>query len=195
MDQKLIAWARAVKARRSRLGRALPPLWVFSDRDRLPDPRGVLAGLPKGLCGVVLRPGGTDCSMLAGSLARLCRQRRFAMVIAGEPRLAARVGAGLHLSRGRPGRGGVAGVRTASAHGQVELVRAWRLGVDAVFLSPVFPTASHPGGAALGAVRWASLVRTARVPVLALGGITAATARRLPRRGCAGIGLIGAARA
>jgi thiamine-phosphate pyrophosphorylase len=195
MDGKLIAWARAVKARGSRLGRTLPPLWIFSDRDRLPDPRGVLGGLPKGLCGVVLRPGGADCAGLARSLARLCRQRRFAMVVAGAPRLAGQVGAGRHLSRGRPGLGGSAGLWTASAHGRVELVRAWRLGVDAVFLSPVFPTASHPGSAALGVVRWAALVRTARVPVLALGGITAATARQLPRRACAGVGVIGAAKA
>jgi thiamine-phosphate pyrophosphorylase len=195
MDQKLIAWARAVKARRSRLGPAVPPLWVFSDRDRLPDPRGVLADLPKGLCGVVLRPGGTDCAALARSVARLCRQRRFAMVIAGEPSLAAGVGAGLHLSRGRPGRRGGARLRTASAHGRVELVRAWRLGVDAVFLSPVFPTASHPGGGALGVTRWTLLARTVGAPVLALGGITAATAQRLPRWRCAGVGLIGAAKA
>ena len=121
------------------------------------------------------------------------------MVVAGAPGLATLAGAGRHLSRGRLGRSlpksGPVGIvlRTASAHGRAELVQGVRSGVDAIFLSPVFPTASHPGGAALGVVRWAAAARTVRTPVLALGGITAVTARRLPRRCCMGVGLIGAA--
>ena len=124
------------------------------------------------------------------------------MVVAGAPGLAALVGVGRHFSRGRPGRRGLPRssppgivLRTASAHGRAELVQGVRAGADAIFLSPVFPTASHPGGAALGVVRWAAAARTVRAPVLALGGINAATARRLPRHCCMGAGLIGAAQA
>jgi len=165
---------------------------VFTDQDRLPDPRAALAGLPKGLCGVVLRAGrGMDPGVAAG-VARICRQRRFTLVVAGNPRLAHRLRAGWHLSRGAQLRAGQAGLVTASAHGPAELVRAARLCADAMFLSPVFPTASHPGAAALGVVRWAAMACRQTSPMLALGGITAATAGRLPRF-CAGVGVIGAA--
>jgi thiamine-phosphate pyrophosphorylase len=61
-----------------------------------------------------------------------------------------------------------------------------------VFLSPVFPTASHPGAPALGIVRWAGLAHQAGLPVLALGGVSGVSVGRLPRI-CAGIGMIGAA--
>jgi thiamine-phosphate pyrophosphorylase len=196
MDQKLIAWARAVKARRGRTSAAVPPLWVFTDQDRLPDPRAVLAGLPKGLCGVVLRAGrGVDPAM-AQAIARLCRSRRFALVVAGDPALAIRLRSGQHAARGWQQRRGLwtAGgrVMTASAHNGAELVRAIRLGVDAVFLSPVFATASHPGAPALGPLRWGVRAASCPIPVLALGGITAASARRLPPM-AAGVGVVGAA--
>jgi thiamine-phosphate pyrophosphorylase len=189
IDGKLIAWARAVKARQGRGRASLPPLWIFTDRERLPDPRDSLAGLPKGLCGVVMRLDGGDRA-LALAVARVCVQRRFRMVAAAELGLPGRLGVGRHLSRGRLRRGRT-GLVTTSAHSLIELHRGSRLGVDAVFLSPVFPTASHPGAPALGVLRWVRLARVVRGPVMALGGITSATVRRLPRR-CAGAGVIGA---
>ena len=193
MEAKLVAWARSVKARQSRRGTGLPPLWIFADQDRLPDPRGVLLGLPKGLCGLVLRGRGMDARVAAGA-ARICVQRRFAVVVAGDLRVPGWAGAGQHMSGGvRLRRRGCShGLVTAPAHGPAGLVRARRLGARGVFLSPVFPTASHPGAPALGVLRWAGLARRTSVPVLALGGVTGAVARRLPRC-CAGAGMIGAA--
>ncbi len=54
---------------------------------------------------------------------------------------------------------------------------------DAVLLSPVLPTRSHPGAPVLGMVRFLLLARHSPVPVLALGGMNRAAARRLPSRG------------
>ena len=134
--------------------------------------------------------------LIAAGIARLCRQRRFALVVAGDPALAVRLRAGQHLSRGWQRRQrlcvGAGRLVTASAHDPAELVRAARAGVDAVFLSPVFATASHPGATGLGPSRWGAMARRLKLPVLALGGITAATGRRLPP-GCAGAGVVGAA--
>jgi thiamine-phosphate pyrophosphorylase len=50
---------------------------------------------------------------------------------------------------------------------------------DAVLLSPAFATRSHPDARALGPVRFRLLAQHARMPVIALGGMTARTARRL----------------
>ncbi len=217
MAPRLLRWARAVKARQARRHpgvRSPPPLWLFTDAARLSDPLPAIAGLPRGLCGVVLRHDeATARATLGAAVARLCRARRLALVVAGDARLARKLGVGLHLRGGRPPgalrprlrRGGWI---TSSAHGAAELRRARLAGADAVFLSPAFPTASHPGGRALGAVRWAALARGAaptragavpvpglRVPalrVLALGGIDAVSAVRLPWCCCAGAGAIGA---
>ncbi len=188
MDEQLIAAARAVKRRR-RTGH--PTLWLFTDPIRLPDPLAAIAALPPGLSGVVLRD--EVSAARAAAIARLCRARRIALVVAGAPHLAAALHAGLHLRRGAHlgcahlTRGWI----TASAHGRAELVRARRAGADLVFLSPAFPTVSHPGAPALGPVRWAALARGAGLPVIALGGVRGRRLRALGRS-CAGAAAIGA---
>jgi len=67
----------------------------------------------------------------------------------------------------------------ATAHDMQELGLANRLGADAVLISPVFATNSHPGGNTLGPVRFRLLARHSLAPVIALGGMTAARARTL----------------
>ena len=71
----------------------------------------------------------------------------------------------------------------ATAHDLAEIGLANRLGADAVLLSPVFPTASHPGGAVLGPSRFRLLARHSLAPVIALGGMNAdrASALNWPR--------------
>ena len=60
---------------------------------------------------------------------------------------------------------------------------AERARADGVFLSPVFPTCSHPGGETLGRETFLALARSTTLPVIALGGMTAerATALGWPR--------------
>jgi len=66
---------------------------------------------------------------------------------------------------------------TSSAHSLGALMHAQAL--DAVFLSPVFPTGSHKGAPSLGPARAAFIAAQAPVPVYALGGITARNAALL----------------
>jgi thiamine-phosphate pyrophosphorylase len=196
MDLRLVAWARAVKARRRKAatGResVLPPLWLFTDAQRLPDPRPVVARLPRGLCGVVFRhDSDPDRAALGRELAALCRARRAVLVVAGDWRLARMLGAGLHLRAGRGSGRRAVGPVTSSAHKRIDLVRARQAGAHFVFLSPVFPTPSHPGASVLGPIRWGLAARGIRLPVAALGGIDGWAVTRMPRR-CAGAGAISA---
>lgn len=190
IDPRLLAWARAMSRRG---GGHIPPLWLFTDARRLPDPRPAVARLPRGLAGVVLRHDGDPGRPALGrDLARLCRARRLQLVVAGDVRLAAGLRAGVHLRGGRwPGAARVPGLLTSSAHSIPELRRAWRAGARLVFLSPLFPTASHPGTPALGPASWARMARAAPVAVAALGGVEAVWLRRLPHE-CRAIGAIGA---
>jgi thiamine-phosphate pyrophosphorylase len=192
MDLKLLAWGRA--AMRRRKGKGMPALWLFTDAVRLPDPRAAVARLPKQLAGVVLRhDSDPNRAALGRDLARICRHRRLVLVVAGDVRLAARLGAGVHLRGGRwPGALRRPGFVTSSAHSPQDLRRAAREGAKLVFLSPAFATASHPGAPALGVCRWAALAARSAVPVAALGGIDGRSIRRLPRGLCVAAGAIGA---
>ncbi len=149
----------------------LPRLWLMTDErqgDRL---WAALERLPRG-AGVVFRhyslPSRERRRLFRGVRA-ISERRSLVLLVAGPP-LAG--GQGTH---GRPGRG----IRSASVHNLRELRAAERAGVDLVFLSPVYPTRSHPGARALGARRFALIAHQAKVPVIALGGMDAGKARSL----------------
>lgn len=111
------------------------------------------------------------------ALARLCRLRGLALVDAGKGYGAPRV-VGALAGRRQP-------LRLATAHDARELAAAGRSGAQAVLLSPVFPTRSHPGASGLGRVRFLMLARLSPLPVIALGGMT--RARFGPLRGAANL--------
>lgn len=197
-----MAGAVAAAARRcrppARRGRRLPALWLFSDPVRLPDPRAAAAALPRG-AGVVARGLGPA---LLGALAAQARRQGLVLLAAADGRAACAARAGLHWPERRAGRhllpfllarrgGAPWAVLTLAAHGGARAgAAARRLRPDIVFLSPIFATASHPGAAALGPLRWAGAARRAGAPAAALGGVGAATARRVPG-GAAGLAAIG----
>lgn len=180
----------------------MPRLLLLTDAIRLPDPRAALARLPAG-AGVVIRhadPG--QRAAMASMTVVAARRRRQQILISGDWRLAARCGAaGVHLPERLARSGRIAEILgwarrrkillTMACHGRAALARAARLGIGAALLSPVFPTASHPGAAGLGALRFRIWTRQAKVPVLALGGVNAVTARRLAGSGAHGLAAIG----
>ncbi len=182
--------------------RALPPLILLTDSRRLPDPLPAAAQLARGNAVILRHYDAPDREALARRLAALCRRRGVLLLVAGDWRLAWRIGAdGVHLPEGLARRGPRswgAGVPhrpgflvTAAAHSPPAIRRAARAGADAVLLSPVFPTASHPGAKTLGTLRFARWCRMATVPVYALGGVSRDTAPRLAGSGVAGLAGIG----
>lgn len=196
MDQRLLAWARAVKQRTQTPD---PVLWLFTDATRGADPLRAAARLPKGLCGVVFRHDHVaNRAAIGRELTKICRARRLVLVVAGDARLAQALRAGVHLRGGHwPGPQGIQLRRrrciTSSAHGLRDIRRARREGARVIFLSPVFPTASHPDAPALGTARWTRLARQGgKASILALGGVTGQVARALPAEFCGGAGAIGA---
>ncbi len=112
-----------------------------------------------------------------GRLARICRERRHRVILADSAATALEwgaegiYGAPLMLT---PRRCGL--LRVATAHDLREIGEANRIRADAVMLSPVFPTRSHPGAATLGPARFRLLAQRARMPVIALGGMDQAAA-------------------
>jgi 8-oxo-dGTP diphosphatase len=62
----------------------------------------------------------------------------------------------------------------ASCHTRGEIVRAGELDVDFALLGPVRATPTHPGASPLGWCGFAETIKGNRVPVYAIGGLTAA---------------------
>jgi thiamine-phosphate pyrophosphorylase len=158
----------------------------------------VLARLPTGSA-VIYRAFGSLIAEAQGrELRQLARRRGLIFLVGADAALATRLRAdGLHL----PERLMRLGPRlrqahpewliTTAAHGPRAIAAAARLGLDAALVSAVFASASPSAGAPFGPLRFASLVRNARLPVIALGGIDARTAKRLASSGAAGLAAIG----
>ncbi|MBM4190470.1 MAG: Nudix family hydrolase [Betaproteobacteria bacterium] len=137
-----------------------------------------------------------DYAALAAAVADRCRAFNAKLLVNAHLDLAARVGAGVHLNSQqlaqlatRPDLPWVA----ASCHNAAELAQAVALGCDFAVLSPVLPTASHPGEPALGWEVFAQTLRDCPIPVYALGGQSAKTLEIARQHGAQGIAVKGGA--
>jgi thiamine-phosphate pyrophosphorylase len=169
----------------------------MTDEKRLPDPVAAARALPKGAAIILRHTDAKDRARLAEDLAKLARERRLLLLIAGDPALAARSGAdGLHLpeTRLREARHWKAlhpsWLITVAAHSEAALAAAARSGADAALLAPVFVTLSHLERASLGVARLRLMAARARLPVYALGGIGAANIVRLAGARLAGVAAV-----
>lgn len=189
--------ARTLLGRRGK-GKVLPPLLFFTDPLRTRRPERIVAALPRG-AGVVFRAFGAPDALAQGRiLAKEARRRGVVFLVGADVSLAIALRAdGLHLPerlahrpvvrRNLPRRFLV----TAAAHGLASALRACRGGVDAVVVSPVFPSLSPSAGRPLGSLAFAILVRRIPAPVFALGGVNARSAPRLAGSGAWGLASIG----
>ena len=165
----------------------LPSALFLTDRARCPDPLGVANRLPAG-AGVILRDYDfPEREHLAERLGEVCSRRNLVYLVAGDPQLAAKYGAhGLHLperqigsyraSDREPGM-----LLTTSAHSAEAVARAAAIGADAVLLSPIFRTASHPDAEPLGVERFSEIMGQANLPVYALGGLNEENLTTIPQ--------------
>jgi thiamine-phosphate pyrophosphorylase len=74
----------------------------------------------------------------------------------------------------------------ARVHDLRELRAAQLRGVRIILLSPMFPTRSHPAWEPLPRMKAAAIVRLAREPIIALGGMNERRFRRIARLGFSG---------
>lgn len=174
---------------RARKPRATPPgIWLFSDERLTASMAELAAILPPG-SGIVVRhdslPPGLRWRLLR-KLARTARARKLMLLLAGSPALAKRWGAdGVHLRQplahaaARARRLGL--VVTMPVHDGREARGARRAKADAVFISPLHATRSHPGARGLGRAAWLRLARIAGGQAIALGGMTPLRALALGR--------------
>jgi thiamine-phosphate pyrophosphorylase len=152
---------------------SLPKLWLVSDWRNDSALETVLGDLPPE-SGFIYRHyhlEGAERRARFEELAQLCRFRGHMIVLSGDCATAAEWNAAgaygaLAILKPHP-----AVLRFATVHDAAEIAQANHAQVDAMLLSPVFPTRSHPGGAALGQAGFHALAALANCPVIALGGM------------------------
>ena len=171
----------------------------MTDDERLPDPIAAARALPHGSMVIVRARNDARREKLSRDLLKLARRNGLAVLIAGDPLLAARHGAnGIHLPEARMHEAAHWRARfpsmlfTAATHSFRAVMHARLLPVDAILLSPIFPTESHPTGIALTAPRANVIARAFEKPVYALGGIDVRNAKLFARDAFSGIAAVGA---
>ena len=196
--------ARATLARQAfRLNAAcprnLPALILLTDDERLPDPLAAASSLPRGSAVILRSRSKATCYALAAPLREIAWKNDLFFLVADDPQLAMKVQAnGIHLPEKRAHEAShwralyPDWLITCAAHSERGVLRAKAFGADAVLLSPVFQTRSHPDRAPLAQIRLRFIAMSVSVPIYALGGIDARNAARLQGAPLAGIAAIGA---
>ena len=165
----------------------LPRIWLISDARNDAGLEAAIARLPRG-SGFIYRHyhlAGPQRRARFDALRRVARSAGHLVVLAGSAAVARRWKADGAYGDSQRLAHGPALLRLATAHSLRDLGRVRR--ADAVLLSPVYATRSHPDAPVLGAVRTNLLAVRSVVPVLALGGLVARRAKPLRVHGWAGI--------
>ncbi|WP_345167806.1 thiamine phosphate synthase [Sphingomonas daechungensis] len=118
--------------------------------------------------------------VLAGRIADICHRRSLALAIAADVDLARTLGADLVHNPSGPT---IDLPFSRSVHSVEEAEDAKADGATLVFVSPVYPTRSHPGGKALHRPQALRIAKAAGVPAIALGGMDELKSARLEREG------------
>jgi 8-oxo-dGTP diphosphatase len=179
---------------------ALPPVYAITNAVKTGIDRFLPrldAALARGVRLIQIREQGLAPDAMQALATEIVRRAHAAgarVLVNSDVALARASGAdGVHLSaaqlRALDAQPAVA-LCAASCHDSAELDRAARLGVDFVVLSPVLPTASHPGEPTLGWSRFASLACDLPMPVYALGGMQTAMLDEARRHGAHGVALL-----
>lgn len=161
----------------------LPPLYLISHADALGEEvflTRLEQALETGVRLVQLREPWPLPRLLAlaARTRRLCHHYEARLLLNADPAVAAAYADGVHLPAARlmalTARPLAANrLVAASCHDSTEVHHAAAIGCDFAVLSPVLPTASHPGAATLGWQRFRELAQSTLLPLYALGGMTA----------------------
>jgi thiamine-phosphate pyrophosphorylase len=180
-----------------------PPLLLVTDRRQARQPLAgvVAAALAAGCRWISVREKDLpedEQVVLVRQLLPRARAARARLLVHGEATLAKLAGAmGVHLPSGADPAAARAllGADTligVSIHTVGEAQAIDPLCVDYALAGPAFETPSKPGyGPEIGRRGLAEIVRAARVPVLAIGGINAARVAELVAAGAAGVAVMG----
>ena len=153
----------------------LPGLWLMTD-ERIDD-ANLLASinrLPRRQAGIIFRHYRTPVAKrrsLFRQIATIARRRGLIVLLGGKASTAIAWKAdGWHGPDDRLLTCRKL-IHSRAAHDLREIKTTMQSRADLLFLSPLYPTRSHPGEPSLGRVKFARLAWQSTLPVIALGGV------------------------
>lgn len=150
----------------------LPRIWMMTDERFGDEILRVIRRMPY-RSGVIFRHYTMPMAerrQLFRAVRHLCKQRGHILLLAGDARTAVRWGADGHHQRGR--RNG-SSILSAPVHNSAEIRSMRASQPDLLFISPVYPTRSHPGAKTLGPMGFNRLAALgSQSKIIALGGMT-----------------------
>ncbi|NVK18675.1 MAG: thiamine phosphate synthase [Methylocystaceae bacterium] len=166
-----------------------PSLLLMTDAKRLPDPRALIPLLPSGSAVIIRHFNDPQKEQIIRKIILLCRKHHVKIFVSDSLSLALKYKLdGIHYSEkkvrlmascGRAKRPYKKMIFTCACHSESARIAASKAKMDAILLSPAFPTQSHPGAKSLGIWQIASLSRHSSLQTYGLGGINQKTAHRL----------------
>ena len=129
---------------------------------------------------------------LGKKIKKICREKKILFLVAANYKLALKLGAdGMHLPEKlipniyRIKQLNPQYIVCCAAHNYIAAVKAKKSGADAILVSPVFKTNSHPNQKPLGALKAQKLAKLG-IKTYALGGISAQNCKTLKNGGFTG---------
>ena len=121
---------------------------------------------------------------IAKQLLKFCKMKKIKLLIGSDIKLAEDINAhGIHfpeymIKKNKINWISIKNVKsnkkwivTTAVHSMRSLKKAENLDIDAVLLSPIFPSKSHPNHKSLGLNKFSKIVKKTKLPIYALGGI------------------------
>lgn len=169
--------------------------FIITDAARGFDAERAIEASPAGAALIIRDYDRPNREAYASALISRARDAGLFTLLAGAPQMAEDLGAdGVHLPEALRDRAALANrlglLTTISAHSGPAAGAAARLGADAVLISPVFATGSHPGARPMGPFAAGRIAAATPAPVIALGGVDASDARRLHGLEFAGVAAV-----
>ena len=134
------------------------------------------------------------------ALLETCHRHGVPLLVNDDPQLAKRLAAdGVHVGRDDPspriarallGPDALVGVTVYGKHGEEQAAES--AGADYLGIGPFFPSPTKPEEPEFPLHLLDAVVRRTRLPVFAIGGITAERARQLAHHGVAGVAVVSA---
>ncbi len=177
---KLLNYSKEIKSKDNKL----PKVIIIFD-DELFDRKKLLKlKIPKKSAFLLRSYETKKRKKIAKQLLKFCKMKKIKLLIGSDIKLAEDINAhGIHfpeymikkkkinwirIKNAKPNKKWII---TTAAHNVQALKKAEDLNIDAVLLSPVFPSKSHPNSKSLGLNKFSKIVKKTKLPIYALGGI------------------------
>lgn len=164
---------------------SLPDIFFVTDAKRTPNPITIAKTLSPGT-GILYRHFGQEKRFDEGlSLKKIAKERKLTLIISHDPKLSELIQPdGEHwpkhmLSGFKHSKANMRFI-TSSAHTFSQIRKAENLGLNACFVSSIFPSQSPSAPKPMGSLRFRILAKNSKIKLFALGGVTHKNSDRIP---------------